>query len=129
NAIGESKAWNTTAIIIVWDDWGGWYDHVAPPGKRRYGGLGFRVPAIVVSPYAKSGYISHTEYDFGSIIKFVNENWDLPSLGRSDQNAASFVEDFFDFTQQPRSFVPIGSNYSKSYFLHQRPSNRPVDNE
>ena len=129
NAIGESKAWNTTAIIIVWDDWGGWYDHVAPPGKRSYGGLGFRVPAIVVSPYAKMGYVSHVEYDFGSIIKFVEENWDLPSLGTSDKNAAGFLDDFFDFTQQPRAFVPIGSKYAKTYFLHQRPSNRPVDNE
>ena len=129
NAIGESKAWNTTAIVIVWDDWGGWYDHVAPPGERSYGGLGFRVPAIVVSPYAKMGYVSHVEYDFGSIIKFVEENWDLPSLGTSDKNAASFLDDFFDFTQQPRAFVPIGSKYARTYFLHQRPSNRPVDNE
>jgi phospholipase C len=129
NAIGESKAWKTTAIVIVWDDWGGWYDHVAPPGRRSYGGLGFRVPAIVVSPYAKMGYVSHVEYDFGSIIKFVEENWDLPSLGTSDKSAAGFLDDFFDFTQQPRTFVPIGSKYARTYFLQQRPSNRAVDNE
>ena len=52
NAIGESGYWNSTAIIVVWDDWGGWYDHVAPP-QLDYNGLGFRVPMIVVSPYAK----------------------------------------------------------------------------
>jgi phospholipase C len=129
NAIGESPAWNTTAIVIVWDDWGGWYDHVAPPHPRAYGGPGFRVPAIVVSPYAKSGYVSHDIYAFGSVIKFVEENWRLPSLGTTDKTSASFVNDFFDFTQKPRKFVPIGAKYSRSFFLHQRPSNQPVDYE
>jgi phospholipase C len=129
NAIGQSPAWKTTAIVIVWDDWGGWYDHVRPPGPNRYGGLGFRVPAIVVSPYSKPGYVSHNNYQFGSIIKFVEENWQLPSLGTTDKTSASFVKDFFDFTQQPRKFVPIGSKYSRSFFLHQLPSNQPVDSE
>src|SRR5580698_1772472 len=129
NAIGESPAWKTTAIVIVWDDWGGWYDHVAPPGNHRYGGLGFRVPMIVVAPYSRPGYVSHNIYQFGSIIKFVEENWQLPQLGTTDVRAADFVDDFFDFTQQPRKFVPIAGKYSRSYFLHQPPSNRPVDNE
>ena len=66
NAIGESPAWNTTAVVVVWDDWGGWYDHVAPPGTRRFGGLGFRVPAIFISPYSKDGYVAHDEYEFGA---------------------------------------------------------------
>lgn len=129
NAIGQSPAWKTTAIVIVWDDWGGWYDHVPPPGPHRYGGLGFRVPAIVVSPYSKPSYVSHNNYEFGSIIKFVEENWQLPSLGTTDKTSASFIKDFFDFTQQPRKFVPIGSKYSRSFFLHQPPSNQPVDSE
>ncbi|MFZ0574526.1 MAG: alkaline phosphatase family protein [Candidatus Cybelea sp.] len=129
NAIGQSPAWKTTAIVIVWDDWGGWYDHVPPPGAHHYGGLGFRVPAIVVSPYSRTGYVSHNNYEFGSIIKFVEENWRLPSLGTTDKTSASFVKDFFDFTQQPRKFVPIGSKYSRSFFLHQLPSNQPVDSE
>jgi phospholipase C len=129
NAIGQSPAWNTTAIVVVWDDWGGWYDHVRPPRPQSYGGLGFRVPAIVVSPYSKAGYISHNDYEFGSIIKFVEQNWQLPSLGTTDKTSASFVNDFFDFTQQPRKFVQIGSKYSRSFFLHQPPSNQPVDYE
>ena len=62
NAIGESQYWSSSAIIIVWDDWGGWYDHVPPP-QLDYAGLGFRVPMILVSPYAKQGYISHTQYE------------------------------------------------------------------
>jgi phospholipase C len=129
NAIGQSPAWKSSAIIIVWDDWGGWYDHVRPPGALRYGGLGFRVPMMVVSPYAKRGYVSHNQYELGSIVRFVEDNWNLPRLGTTDTRAADFVDDFFDFSQQPRSFVPIGAKYSKEFFMHQRPSNRPVDDE
>jgi phospholipase C len=129
NAIGESPAWKTTAVLILWDDWGGWYDHVAPPGVRTYGGLGFRVPLIAVSPYAKSGYISSNQYEFGSIIRFVEDNWDLGRLGTTDVRSADFANDFFDFTQQPRKFVPIQSKYSRSYLLRQPPSNKPVDTE
>ena len=86
NAIGKSPAWKTTAIVIVWDDWGGWYDHVPPPGPHHYGGLGFRVPAIVVSPYSRAGYVSHNDYEFGSIIKFVEENWQLAESRNDGQN-------------------------------------------
>jgi phospholipase C len=129
NGIGQSPAWKETAILIVWDDWGGWYDHVAPPGPRRFGGLGFRVPLIVVSPYAKAGYVSHNEYEFGSIIRFVEDNWNLARLGTTDVRANDFVKDFFDFTRAPRKFKSIAAKYSRSYFMHQPPSNRPVDDE
>ncbi len=129
NAIGESPAWNSTAIILLWDDWGGWYDHVAPPGARRYGGLGFRVPMIAIAPYAKSGYVSHDRYELGSIVRFVEDNWNLGRLGTTDGSSADFVSDFFDFTQKPRKFVPIESEYSRSYLLSRPPSNKPVDYE
>jgi phospholipase C len=129
NAIGESPAWKTTAIVVLWDDWGGWYDHVPPPGKHRYGGLGFRVPAIVISPYAKAGYDSHKTYQFGSVLRFIEENWDLPSLGTTDGTSASFVGDFFDFGQHPRSFKPIQAKYSLDFFKRQKPSDKPVDTE
>ncbi len=129
NAIGESPAWNTTAIVIVWDDWGGWYDHVPPPGVEHYGGLGFRVPMIVVSPYSKTGYVSHARYELGSIVRFVEDNWNLPRLGTTDATSPDFVGDFFDFTQPPRSFVPVEGKYSRAYFLRQPASNRPVDDE
>ena len=66
NAIGESKYWNSTAIFIIWDDYGGWYDHVAPP-YVDYDGLGMRVPLLIISPYAKKGYVSHVQYEHGSI--------------------------------------------------------------
>jgi phospholipase C len=134
NAIGESSYWDTTAIIIVWDDWGGFYDHVPPPIQDQWGGLGFRVPMLIVSPYARigsasqGGYISHTQYEFGSILKFIEDNWNLGSLGTTDARANSIV-DSFDFSQQPRPFTQIPSNYSRSYFEHQPPSNDPVDTE
>ena len=129
NAIGNSPAWNDTAIVIVWDDWGGWYDHVAPPKPLKYGGLGSRVPMIVVSPFAKKGYIAHAPYEFGSIIKLVEENWNLPSLGTTDVRAASFLNDVFDFNQQPRPFLTVAAPYSREFFLRQKPSNKPVDTE
>jgi len=129
NAIGTSPAWKTTAILILWDDWGGWYDHVPPPGKRSYGGLGFRVPLIVVSPFAKAGYVSHNDYEFGSIVRFVEDNWNLPRLGTTDRRARDFVADFFDFGQSPRPFTPMAAKYSAEFFERQVPSGRPVDDE
>jgi phospholipase C len=72
NAIGESPYWKDTAIVVIWDDWGGWYDHVAPHVYNSFE-LGFRVPMIVISPYAKPGYVSHVTYEFGSILKFIEK--------------------------------------------------------
>jgi phospholipase C len=129
NAIGDSPAWDTSAIVVVWDDWGGWYDHVPPPGHQKIGGLGFRVPCLIISPYARIGYISHTPYEFGSILKFIENNWSLPQLGTTDVRAADFTNDFFDFSAKPRPFKDITAQYSRAYFLHQRPSNKPVDTE
>ena len=102
NAIGTSRYWKSTAIVLLWDDWGGWYDNAAPP-QVSYTSLGFRVPMIVISPYAKPRYISHTPYDFGSILKFVERNFGLGSLGTTDATARSMV-DAFDFTQSPAIF-------------------------
>ena len=70
NQIGASPYWSSTAIFVVWDDWGGFYDHVAPRVINSYE-YGFRVPLIVVSPYARHGYVSHVSHDFGSILKFT----------------------------------------------------------
>ena len=105
NAVGQSRYWNSTAIFIAWDDWGGWYDHVAPPQYNAYE-LGFRVPLVVVSPYAKKGYVSHVQHEFGSILKFAEETFDLGSLQTTDQRADDLM-DAFDFNQNPRKFVPI----------------------
>jgi phospholipase C len=135
NAIGESKYWDSTAIVIVWDDWGGFYDKAKPPQPfDHWGGLGFRVPMLIVSPYAretvpsKPGYISHTQYEFASILRFIEDIWNLGRLGTTDTRAKSII-DSFDFSQSPRTFQPIQSPLSRDYFEHEPPSNEPVDSE
>jgi phospholipase C len=92
------------------------------------GGPGFRVPMIVVSTFAKKHYISHNTYQFGSIVKFVETVFGLPSLNTTDATSNGFVTDFFDFTK-PRGFTPVATKYSQSFFEHQTPSGKPVDTE
>jgi phospholipase C len=130
NAIGESpKYWGSTAIVVVWDDWGGFYDHVAPPFQDKYGGLGFRVPMLVISPYAKKGFVAHRQYEFGSVVRFVEDTFGLKSLGTTDARARDFGGDVLNFAHKPRTFTPISAKYSKAFFEHQAPSNKPVDTE
>lgn len=128
NAIGESPYWNSTAIVILWDDWGGLYDHVPPPMPRNWqGGPGFRVPLLIVSPYVKP-HVEHTLYEFGSILKFIENNWSLGSLGRNDAASRS-IGNAFDFEMKPRPFKRIGAKYPLSFFLHQNASGEPPDTE
>jgi phospholipase C len=118
NAIGESPYWDTTAIVVTWDDWGGWYDHVTPLEKTSYE-RGFRVPLLLISPYSKREYVSHTTYEFGSILRFVEENWGLGTLGATDEGSASIV-DMLNFAQPPRRFRAIEGARPASYFLNRR---------
>jgi phospholipase C len=127
NAIGNSSYWSNTAIFIVWDDWGGWYDHVAPPQIINSYEYGFRVPMIVVSPYAKPAYISHVTHDFGSILKFIESTFNLPSLGYADAPADD-LSDCFNFGQTPISFQMIAAPLEADYFLNdKRPPTDPDD--
>jgi phospholipase C len=126
NAVGRSKYWSSTAIFIFWDDYGGWYDPVAPP-YVDYDGLGIRVPLIIVSPYARKGHISHVQYEHGSILKFVEDVFDLPRLSASDQRATSPAKDCFNFVQPMRAFVPIKAPYDENYFMRQPLDPRPPD--
>ena len=132
NAIGESSYWNSTAIVVLWDDWGGWYDNSKPP-QLDYRGLGFRVPCLIISPYAKIGYVDSTQYEFASILKFIEEVYGTGSIGSRSQGytdeRATSLDAAFDFNQNPRSFTPIPSKYPMSHFLHEPPSNQPVDTQ
>ena len=83
NAIGTSSFWKSTAIFIMWDDPGGWFDPVKPPHKD-YDGFGFRVPLIVISPYAKQGYVTHVQYETASVLRFMEDNFGLAPLAASD---------------------------------------------
>jgi phospholipase C len=126
NYVGKSRYWSSTAMFITWDDWGGWYDHVAPYIYDSYE-YGFRVPLIVVSPYAKAGYVSHVTHDFGSILKFVEKVYDLPSLGYADARADDLL-DCFNFKQTPQTFRVIPAPYDANYFLNdKRPPSDPDD--
>jgi phospholipase C len=102
NVVMNSPYWNNTAIFVTWDEFGGYYDHVAPPVIDAYG-PGPRVPLLVVSAYARPGYISHQMGEFSSFLKFMETNWGLPNLGQRDARAAtSDLTDFFDFGAPPR---------------------------
>jgi phospholipase C len=125
NAIGNSQYWASTAIFITWDDWGGWYDHVAPEVINSYE-YGFRVPLVVVSPYAKPGYVSHVTHDFSSILKFIEGVYGLPSLGYADARADD-LSDFFNFSQKPLTFHRIPAPHDANYFLNQRKPTVPAD--
>jgi phospholipase C len=125
NAIGNSQYWADTAIFLTWDDWGGWYDHV-PPFKVVNDGVtwgsdyvyGFRVPLIVISPYARPRYVSHLNHDFGSILRAVEENFNVPALGYADSYAPDDLSDCFDFQQQPLTFHQIDAPLKADHFIH-----------
>jgi len=133
NAIGTSAYWADTAIIVTWDDWGGWYDHVAPPAIHNSYEYGFRVPLIVVSPYAKAAHISHKNYDFGSILKFVETTFSLPEIDPAvhyaDARAVDLSDDCFDFNQTPLSFTPIPAPQDANYFLNDKSPPTPPDDD
>jgi phospholipase C len=97
NAVRSSMLWKDTAIIITYDEHGGWWDHVAPPKVDRWG-PGARVPAIVISPYAKHGYVDKTVYDTTSILGLIEHRWSLAPLSARDANSGDLTK-AFDFTQ------------------------------
>ncbi len=127
NAIGESRYWNDTAIFVTWDDWGGWFDHVPPHLYNSYE-LGFRVPLIVISPYAKNHYVSHRQHEFGSILKFAEEAFGLGSLHTTDVRSDD-LSDCFDFSKPPTRFERIPARLPPEYFLRQPASNAIPDDD
>lgn len=100
NALMISDLWDSSAFLWTYDDWGGWYDHVRPPRVDKFG-LGFRVPALLVSPYARRGYVDSTTSEFSSIPAFIEANWGLRPLSRRDRQANDLMG-AFDFDSPPR---------------------------
>ena len=116
NTVGQSKFWDSTAIFVQWDDWGGTYDHVPPPFED-YDGLGFRVPLLVISPYAKRNHVSHVQYETASVLRFAEDLYGLGRLAAADKRAASPAADCFDFSQKPRPFVKIEAPLPPKFFM------------
>ena len=108
-ALIQSTSWPTSAFVLSWDDWGGWYDHVIPP-RVDANGYGLRVPALMVSPFSTTGRIDSTPYDFTSILRFIEDNWDLQPLTARDA-AANSIAAAFDFNSSPRSPRLPGPTY------------------
>jgi phospholipase C len=115
NAIMQSRDWSSTAVFLAWDDWGGFYDHVPPPTVDGQG-YGLRVPGLVISPYARTGYIDHQTLSFDAYLKFIEDDFlsgqrlDPRTDGRPDprpdvRERAKILGDLrkdFDFNQKPR---------------------------
>jgi len=155
NAIGNDTTcektagyFSDTAIVVLWDDWGGWYDHVkpfevniqpkSPPAWGDGYTYGFRVPMLVVSPYTPAGYVSNTIYDFGNVLDFVEQNFGLGFIGPGGSTYANYADyassprgglaDFFTLTAR-RSFVPIPTTMKPADFLHAPKSNIGPDDD
>ena len=121
NAVVASSQWPKTAMFINYDEWGGFFDHVPPPDSgvipdadraaceaeniTPFSRMGFRVPAIAISPYARRGYVSHTQYDHCSILKMIEWRWNLPPLTARD-TIANNIASSFDFTSAPNLGTP-----------------------
>jgi phospholipase C len=118
NAVGKSKFWDSTVIFVQWDDWGGTYDHVPPP-YRDYDSLGFRVPLLVISPYAKENYVSHVQYETASVLRFAEDLFGLGHLAAADRRANSPAADCFDFSAKPRPFKAIAAPLPPKFFMRQ----------
>jgi len=137
NAIGTNPAcpnreiyWNNTAILITWDDWGGWYDHEQPTilplpqGDYQYG---FRVPLLVVSAYTPAAYVDNVRHDFGSILRFIEHNFGTREgqLTFADQRATTDLRPFFHLNQTPRPFVFVPAPLNAAFFLNDK--RMPID--
>jgi phospholipase C len=128
--------WHSTAIIVVWDDWGGWYDNVPPP-QLDFRGLGIRVPCLIISPFtynmaAEGKNVSHTRYEFGSILKFVEQVFDLPTIGTQadgyTDGRANSLGDAFDFTLDPNGgAIDPTTPYDATYFLSRPATGKAPD--
>jgi phospholipase C len=141
NAIGTASGcdngkgyWSDTAIIVTWDDWGGWYDHVLPTvlsGLQGHYQYGFRVPLIVVSAYTPKGYVNNVSHDFGSILRFIQATFDISegSLGFADERANTNLYGFFNFQQAPRPYKVIAAPLNAAYFINDKRPPEPPDTD
>jgi phospholipase C len=141
NALGNSPCknpdgtsyWSTTAVVVTWDDWGGFYDHVPPsllPFPEGAYQLGFRVPLLFISAYTPAGYIDNLNHDFGSVLRFIENNFALGegALGFADSRATTNLSTFYNFSNSPRPFVKLPTAKTALDFLNDKtPPTDPDD--
>ena len=140
NAVGNATRcdggkgyWSDTAIVLTWDDWGGWYDHVVPPpmaAPQSDYQLGFRVPLIVISAYTPKGYVNNATHDFGSVLRLIEHSFGASEGGLNfdDARATTDLGEFFDFRTRARAFVPVPAPKTAAAFIHDtRPPGDPDD--
>jgi phospholipase C len=133
NALGTSQYWNQCAVIVVWDDWGGWFDHVAyrhpasnPVDPYEYG---LRVPLLAIGPFAKPNWVGHEQRDFSAIPHFIEDVYGLASLGQLDSQTDNLFG-LFNFRGQPRKFkhIPTG-RVTINGLINRPPDLTPVDDD
>jgi len=112
NAVMQGPDWPTTAIFLTWDDFGGFYDP-DPPTNPDYYGFGVRVPMIIISPYSLPGTVVHTEYEFSSVLKFIETRFGLTNLTARDLDAADMT-DAFNFSQKPNPALVLDTRVCPS---------------
>ncbi len=117
NAIGESKFWDSTVIVVVVGRLGVAFTITSRRLYVDYDGLGFRVPLIVISPYAKKGYVSHVQYEFGSILRFAEDTFGLSRLAASDARANSIAPDTLNLRAAARPFMPFSTSVSPAEWM------------
>jgi phospholipase C len=100
NALMRSPEWRHTAVVITWDDFGGFYDHVRPPHVDLFG-FGPRVPMLLISPWARRGLVTHDTLEFSSVLKMIETIWGLEPLTERDQHASDMLH-LFDFDRRPQ---------------------------
>jgi phospholipase C len=120
NDIMKSQYWSSSAIVLTWDDYGGWYDNASPPQVDQYG-FGFRVPALIISPYAKQGFVDNTVTEFASTLKLIETLFNLPSLGTRDVKADNLLE-AFSFSQTPRPPLVLPGAFVPNHYPLQYPN-------
>lgn len=131
---GGQGYWKDTAILILWDDWGGWYDHEVPSLVKQPQNdyeMGFRVPLMVVSAYTPAGYIDNGRYDFGSVLRFIEQNFGLQEglLGFADARSKTDLTAFFSSAAGPRAFKTIRSPKDATYFINDKTPSRDPDDD
>ena len=120
NGLMNGSDWPSSAVFLTWDDFGGFYDHVPPQQIDGYG-LGFRVPLIIISPYAKTGFIDHTQYEFSSFLHFTEIALNLPNMTQRDKIADPMLG-AFDFTQQARSPLTLNPRTCQQLTAYDNPN-------